>query len=89
MFGFPYRLGRDLAKLPSRQLNKELLAVGFREQHDVLKEDEWVEVDHDYKELQEEQEEKWWNKFFSLANPVARQVRMRLSLSSTRTHYAV
>ena len=89
MFGFPYRLGRDLAKLPSRQLNNELLAVGFREQHDVIKEDEWVEVDPDYKELEEKQENEWWERFFNLANPVARQVGIRLSLTSTRTHYAV
>ena len=46
-------------------------------------------MDPDYKEYEEKQEKEWWERFFNIANPMARQVGIRLSLTSTRTHYAV
>ena len=87
MFGFHYRLGSDLDKLPSRQLFDELKQVGFKETADVLVEDDWIEYSENNMD-ETSQEKIWWTQFFDLSNAAARQVDMRLSIDSQRTHYA-
>ena len=87
VFGFPYRFGRNLSKIPYLTLHAELRKVGYNMSHSVLKEDDWVErTEHSRDEI--EYEKYWWESFFKLSNAEARQVEIRLQLDDRRVHHA-